>query len=155
MRILPFIAFFLTCFYALHANFVAYVNNPNGGDVTQIPIDPNTGAPTLGVTSPDEGNNTHDLAVTPDGKYIYVTSVAGFLEQFAIDPINGAPVFVGSIFIAFEVSDIAISPDGKNAYIVDGINNEILQIHLDPVTGTPTLAATLLFTSPISVEVAP
>ena len=56
-----------------------------------ICLDPTTGAPYFRGNDNDEGNDTHDLAASPNGEYIYVQpDNRGQLEQFAINPITGA-----------------------------------------------------------------
>jgi DNA-binding beta-propeller fold protein YncE len=137
------ISFYLFLFFgflsSLSASFNAYVTNLSGSDVSQIILDPATGNPSLGGTTPDSGNTPESLVVAPNQQYLYVGTESGTIEQFHINQITGAPTFVtsiahsGSAFLS-----MAIAPNGKNLYALDTNNNQIFQVALDPTTGNPS-----------------
>jgi DNA-binding beta-propeller fold protein YncE len=104
----------------------AYVTTGSG--VT--PISTATGTPgktiDVGVVGPNQW-----IAITPDGKTVYVSTENGCRGEgqdctITVTPIStatntpGKPIHVGSGPLAVGVGQIAITPDGKTAYVTTG-----------------------------------
>lgn len=124
-----------------------YVANPFGPSVSQLRIDPSTGALTLvnefmSSSSPDLQFPT-GVAFSPDGHSLYVADYGGGdIAEFDVDPLTGAitPKTVASI----DMPDAGSAPrrivtaaiDGTDyAYVSDYTNDEIVQFTIDPLTG--------------------
>ncbi len=64
----------------------------------------------------DTGDTPEALAVTNDGKFLYVGDGAG-IEVYAVDPSSGIPTSTGSaLALAASVQALALSPNGKVLY---------------------------------------
>ena len=123
----------------------AYVTDPGNfgagnGMVSQYGIDPSTGALTaLSPALVPSANGPDGLAVSPDGKSLYVTALtASVVSQYDIDPSSGAlsaktPATVPS---GQGPVGIAISPDGTSVYVADFDANAISQYAIAPSTET-------------------
>jgi YVTN family beta-propeller protein len=67
------------------------------------------------------GDGASSLAVSPDGKYVYVTnSVSDTVSQFHVDPDTGALTGRTDVAAGTGPVQIALSPDGKSAYVANG-----------------------------------
>jgi len=117
--------------------WTAYVTNFDSGTVT--PVDLATG--TTGTPIP-VGSGPDAIAITPDGKTAYVTDMGvGCGATTAVCPPGtvtplylatgkvGKPIPVGS-----GPDAIAITPDGKTAYVANGLSTSVVPIDL--ATGT-------------------
>ena len=113
-----------------------YVSNGRGGTVT--PIDTATNMPGEPI---DVGDEPFAIAVTPDGKTVYVAntwentgrpaSAPGTVTPIATATNTpGAPIEVGSQPWAF-----AITPDGKTAYVINFYSHSVTPIAT--ATNTP------------------
>ena len=106
----------------------AYVMTGSG--VTPISTATNRAGTTIHVGQGDLAQ----IAITPDGKTVYVSTVFGCHDRpsneyctFAVTPITtatnmpGTPITVGSgPWTLYDVGQIAITPDGKTAYVTTG-----------------------------------
>jgi YVTN family beta-propeller protein len=116
-----------------------YVVNTGSDDVTPINTATNTaGTPIGGPGAPFA--EPRDIAITPDGKTAYVTS-AGTLTKYPCEvvPINTATNTVGTPIVigqgnGFDAWDIAITPDGKTAYVTNDDAGNVIPINT--ATGT-------------------
>jgi hypothetical protein len=95
------------------------------------------------------GRGPHDLAITPDGKNLYVITVGGdTIGQYRINPATGAlsakPASTAATVLHPEA--IALAPDGKNAYVTSGNDRVLSQFAISPTTGkiTPLPPATVI-----------
>ncbi len=96
--------------YTYTAPPTAYVINSGSNNVT--PVNTLTGA--AGANVGVSGNGL-GVAVTPDGRYLYVPNYNG-----TVTPINTATDAAGTSIPGFsEAGAIAISPDGTTAYVGD------------------------------------
>lgn len=116
--------------------------------ISQYDIDPATEAlASFGLPMVDVGARPRSIAVSPDGKNAYVanslTLYWASISQYDIDPATGALTAKSSPTAASDgrPQDIAISPDGKSAYIVNvgsasiAGGHSISQYDIDPATG--------------------
>ena len=101
-----------------------------GTSVTPISTATNRAGTTIHVGQ----GNLAQIAITPDGKTVYVSTVFGCHDRpsneyctFAVTPISTAtntprtPITVGSgPWTLYDVGQIAITPDGKTAYVTTG-----------------------------------
>jgi YVTN family beta-propeller protein len=121
--------------------------NVNADTVTPISTATNTARKAIKV-----GPYPHAIAITPDGATAYVACFnvnvpPGQQGQGEVTPIHlatgtaGKPVSLGTNFPAF----IAITPDGKTAYVVNYYSGTV----------TPIRTATNTTETPISVSRAP
>jgi DNA-binding beta-propeller fold protein YncE len=97
------------------------------------------------------GKLPHDLAVSPDGKNLYVITVEDdTIAQYSISPGTGAlsakPVSTARTVSAPEA--IALSPNGKNAYVTSEHLGALSQFAISPVTGKITLLSPATVTAP-------
>ena len=138
----------------------AYVTGPSA--IWQYTINTATGRLTPkspATVATGRGSGPHDLAVTPDGKNLYVITVANAtISQYRISPHSGAlsarPVSTARTVPYPEA--LALSPDGKNAYVTSQGKGVLSQFAISPVTGkiTPLSPATVTAPSHGSLGVA-
>ena len=128
----------------------AYVTNYRSDNVSAYTIDPDSGALTHIEGSPFKaGEGAQGIAIDPAGKFIYVTNrraadVSGDVSAYAIDPQSGAltPV-AGSPFAAgTDPTGVAITPDGKFAYVTNkfnaqrhGLDGDVSAFAIDATSG--------------------
>ncbi len=149
-----------------HDGRSAYVVNDPGiqlnGTVSQYSIDPLTGAlsPKTPASVPT-GRAPQGVAVTPDGKSVYVTNTAAStVSQYSIDQVSGAlspkapaSVVAGSVPLA-----VAVTPDGKSAYVSNFGGDTLSQYSIDSLSGalSPKTPASVPGGSfPLAVAVTP
>jgi DNA-binding beta-propeller fold protein YncE len=131
------------------------------GTVSQYDIDPLTGA--LSPKSPaslPEANNPTNLAITPDGRNVYVTNqngvfppVPGSVSQYSADPATGAltPKAPATVLAGLAPWGIGVTPDGRSAYAVNSNGvavagaSTVSQYDIDATTGalSPKTPATV------------
>jgi YVTN family beta-propeller protein len=145
----------------------AYVTNQLSGSVSQYDVDPATGALTpKAAPAVASGLGPVAIAVTPDGRSAYTTNTAlgsgTTVSQFSIDPATGAlslkdpaEVTAGNL-----PEDIAVTPDGRSAYVTNGNDNTVSLFAIDAATGalspqTPATVATGQGPSGVAVSPAP
>ncbi len=115
------------------------------GDVSAYVIDPQSGALTPVAGSPfAAGVSPTGVAITPDGKFAYVTNkfnaqhgLDGDVSGFAIDPTSGALRAVpGSPFATGKFpTGVAITPNGKFAYVPAWQSHSVFAYAIDAHTG--------------------
>jgi DNA-binding beta-propeller fold protein YncE len=123
----------------------AYVTNINSDTISQYDIDPTSGAlsPKSPPTVPTGSAPTNGVAITPDNKSAYVYNSGGrqpaSVSQYDINPLGAlfpktpatVPAGQGST-----ASQLAVSPDGENLYVVN--SSVVRQYTIDPASGTLT-----------------
>jgi DNA-binding beta-propeller fold protein YncE len=103
---------------------------------------------------PEAMNQTYEAQTSPDGKNVYSVAVLGALVEYSRSSANGALTPIGCLTSGTEpcasshVSNsapgmanpaaIALSPDGKNAYVVTKGGNAIVELRRDAETGLLT-----------------
>ncbi|MCP9273565.1 tandem-95 repeat protein [Mycolicibacterium arenosum] len=133
----------------------AYVANLTGTTVTVIDIDPtsptynqvvDTNLVTPGVQNIAVGNGPAYAAITPDGTRLYVTNgnsasvsvvdiAPGSPNRYrAIDTDGNAANGVTNIPVGNTPREIAISPDGTRAYVVNAGSHTVSVIDIDPTS---------------------
>lgn len=112
--------------------------------------------------------NPNAMALSPDGSALFVASNNGEIEAWRRDAGTGLVTFADQVYDGSEggnslqfASAVAVSPDGKNLYVVGG-ENAITTFAWDGVAGTLTVidtdlsnAAGIPFEQPGSVAVTP
>ena len=106
--------------------FTVYVRSIRAGTVTPI---------TVGATTPEQpirvGQGSGAMAITPNGKTIYVADYGGMVTPIATATNTpGKPIKVGKVPVA-----IAITPDGKTAYVANVFSGTVTPIAT--ATNTP------------------
>jgi 6-phosphogluconolactonase len=88
------------------------------------------------------------VAVTPDGKSVYVTNLGNgsgnTLSQYNVDPLTGtlSPKTPATVATGLGPYGVAVTPDDKSAYVtnigdqVGLLGNALAQYNVDPLTGT-------------------
>jgi len=129
-----------------HHVYVVHDSFP--GPLSVIDAATNTVIKTLNAGA---GFHLEHVAVTPDGRHAYVTSIAG-----GVRIIDTATVSVsGSINVGGTLSDVAVSPDGRQVYVANTLSNNlsVIDTATDKVVGTiPTGPKGA---NPVGVAVAP
>jgi YVTN family beta-propeller protein len=121
----------LLCSYAFMASPVsaapfAYVANYFSSDVSVI----DTATNTVVVQSIPVGYLPHELAITPDGKWVYV---ANFSSLSVIE--TNTNTVVASIPVGAYPMDVVITPDGKRAYVTNSDIDGVVSV-IDTITNT-------------------
>src|SRR4029450_11858719 len=112
---------------ASHAAGNAYVANERAATVSQYAIGSGGGLSPLTPPTVMTRPVPFDVAVTPDGRSVYVTNIAAnTVSQYDVDPATGtlsgkAPPTVPT---GTGPRGIAVSPDGRNAYVANGVLND-------------------------------
>lgn len=127
-----------------------YVSNPFASSISQLRIDPSTGALTLvnefqSGSSPDLQFPT-GVALSPDGASLYATDyVGGDIAEFDVDPLSGAITPKSGTFIDLPNEGaeprriVTAAIDGTDyAYVSDYANDQIVQFTIDPASGELT-----------------
>jgi DNA-binding beta-propeller fold protein YncE len=96
----------------------------------------------------DSLGDAFDLAVSPDGKSVYVVNVSGAVVHLARDPASGALTYQGCIADggAYGCIDpphdslngavaVAVSHDGRSVYVTSRIANAVTHLTRDPNNG--------------------
>ncbi len=118
------------------------------GSISAFDIDPRTGELDEIEGSPfDAGNGTSGMALTPNGKYLYVgagnAQLVAAMFVFRVDRRTGRLTqVVGS---PFELPDPAMTPgnpafssDGRRMYLLDTLGSVVWAFDLDKRSGVPT-----------------
>ena len=125
----------------------AYVAN-SGNDHTVKVLD--TGTNQVAATIPL--NLSIDLAFTPNGKHGYVTDFEGVSVIDTATSTVETTITIGKGDTVTVGRGIAITPDGKNAYLTNGGSNTVSVID----TATNTVSATVVVgVDPVGVAVTP
>jgi 6-phosphogluconolactonase (cycloisomerase 2 family) len=110
------------------------------------------------VSTVETGTGANGIAITPNGKSLYVA--VGAVWQYSINPNTGklTPKSPATVAAPGNAHEIAIAPDGKNAYVVTVANNTVSQYRINPKTGAlsskpVSTARTVLH--PESIKIAP
>jgi len=113
------------------------------GDVSQFAIGAGGQLSALSPPTITAGRLPGYLAVTPNGKSVYVSNfLDDTISQYNVDPSTGAlspknpatiesgnsPAFGGA-------AGVAVTPDGTTAYVVNSADNLVWMYNIDPATG--------------------
>jgi DNA-binding beta-propeller fold protein YncE len=150
--------------------YVTNRGNGTGLTLSEYNVDPLTGtlSPKVPATVPT-GMGPVGIAVTPDGRSVYVTNFGSpdgrlpfgnTLSQYDVDPLTGAlsPKTPAIVATGTAPQGIAVTPDGKRAYVTDVVDDTISQYSINALTGalSPTTPATVATGSgPSDVVVGP
>jgi YVTN family beta-propeller protein len=121
------------------------------GEVSVIDTATNNATTNISV-----GLGAHGVAVTPDGKKVYVTNEIksdGLVYDNAnVSVIDTATNMVTAVPVGQWPTGVAITPDGKNVYVANEVSNNVSVIN----TTTNTITATVTgLISPDGVAVSP
>jgi DNA-binding beta-propeller fold protein YncE len=153
---------------AAQATGNVYVTNAagNANTVSQYAIGADGALSSLNPATIATDSFPHGIAVTPDGKSAYVANSTNFgfgsgtVSQYSIDPLSGAlwPKTPATLAAGGFPVGIAVTPDGRSAYVTNEFSGTVSQYSIDPASGalspkTPeTVAAG---PSPVAVATTP
>ena len=127
----------LTPYPVLIANRGDDLDGPNGTSVTDI-------GPSWNVTIPVQ-TDPSGIAVTPDGKYAYVTNYLSGTVSVIEGANTATPSVLTTLTVGGHPDGIAITPDGNYAYLTnDGTANGTVDVIDGADTGTPSVSSTTL-----------
>ncbi len=117
--------------------FVLRVANGDGnGDAPQvIPVDA-AGHPGQGITVGDETFNVSAIVSAPDGNHVYALLFQGLLVAIDTHSLKAA----APIQLPDTANGIAISPDGRSAYVTVGSTPGIVKVDLATGVAWPPIA---------------
>jgi DNA-binding beta-propeller fold protein YncE len=142
-----------------------YVDSIGSNDLAVLSRDPATGALSpkqtvrACITTRCDQNFGADggLAISPDGKSVYLAGIGGYLGVFDRDPVSGVltqkPGSAGCFAEGSprgvcpmarplrEALGVVVSPDGRSVYVTAYIGSGIAIFDRDPATGTLTQKA--------------
>lgn len=128
---------YVTGFYG--DTLAVFARDAESGQLTFLEVQRN------GVNGVDGLSNAVEVAVSPDGAHVYVTSHQGStLAAFARDPLTGRLTFVQAQREGLPGPDhrlvgLAVSPDGAHVYVSGlGTENDVAVFARDAVTGMLT-----------------
>jgi 6-phosphogluconolactonase (cycloisomerase 2 family) len=135
----------------------AYATTSRSG-VFQYSIDPVDGALSP-KNPPSAGTGAYgSIAIAPNDQTAYI-ACAGAICQYDIDPVSGAlsPKNPPTVASGTSAVDVAITADGKNAYVTDREGDAIFQYNIDPATGSlsPDNPATVSASDPVGITTWP
>lgn len=117
----------------------AYVTDGSNGDVTVIDTDPTSSTFNQVISTPNlltAFNAPNDAAATPDSRYVYVTNFLGdnlpITAVSVIDTDPTSPTYNSTILTpglslpgTVRFFTIAVTPNARYAYAVDGFNTQV------------------------------
>jgi sugar lactone lactonase YvrE len=111
-------------------------------------------SPGCGTLLPRGVNNTYQAQVSPDGRNVYSVAIGGDLVEYSRNPATGGLTVIGCLTETTEPcapehvtteavamngpAAVAISPDGKNVYVVTQGTNAVVEFSRRPETGLLT-----------------
>ncbi len=112
------------------------------------------GTPACTTLVPSGLSSTYKAQVSPENNNVYSVAINGALVEYSRNQANGSLTVIGCVTSASTVcasadetkevatmenpAAIAISPDGKNAYVVTQGHNNLVEFSRDPGTGLLT-----------------
>jgi len=122
----------------------AYVINYNAGTVTPVNTATNTALKAIPV-----GRSPFAIAVTPDGKTVYVNGESAPGGTWGVTPISTATNKAGKVIgIPQEPYAFAITPNGRTAYVTGSAG-------VTPVSTTTNRAGTAIKTGQVAIAITP
>jgi YVTN family beta-propeller protein len=150
--------FFVPNVVSAQAGPLAYVTNQNSDSVTVIDTSTNTTVGTA-ITLPT-GSRPAGLAVTPDGKFVYVANQGSPTLKGSVSVIATSTNTVATTISLCDCSTgpsaigVAITPDGLHAYVTDKGLQAVHVIDTSTNTRTKSITATTIV-SPFSIAITP
>ena len=138
----------------------AYVVNNDSADISQYAMAAGGELSPLNPATVAAGPGPGAVAVSPDGKSVYVTnSTNNTVSQYDVDQMSGAlsPKVPPAVATGTSPRDVAVTPDGTSAYVTNGgSGNTVSQYDIHPETGalspkTPASVATGALSAHIAV----
>jgi YVTN family beta-propeller protein len=102
-----------------------WVVNPDNDSVTEIEVEDDDNRVVARVSVGDEPQN---LAITPDGKYVYVSNTGS--GTVSVIRTKDKPKVVETIDVGTEPYGMAITPDGRKLYVANARSNDVSVIDL-------------------------
>lgn len=109
-------------------------STPKAATIREYRIDQRTGVLTP-IGSVATGTGANGIAITPDGKSLYVA--VGPIWQYSINPTTGklSPKLPATIATPGTAHELVTAPDGKSLYVVTVANNTVSQYRINSTTG--------------------
>jgi YVTN family beta-propeller protein len=164
MRItLTLLIFSVVCAGTASAQPFAYVTNGGSNNVSVINVSTNKLIRTIDTV--DFARGPFGVAVTPDGKFVYVANAGSFLDQEprTVSVIRTSDnMVVATVDVGLNPLGVAVTPDGRFVYVTNGGQNIIRPFYTvsviersdDPVNDT-VVATVAVRAIPAGVAVTP
>ncbi len=114
----------------------AFTRNPSTGALSFVEVEKD------GVGGVDGLNGAHGVAVSPDGRHVYVASISDALVAFTRSPTTGTLNFVeaemdgvGGVDGLDGARGVTVSDDGKHVYVASSEDGAVAVFSRDGVTG--------------------
>lgn len=140
--------------------YVANANTNNDGGIYIFSRDTTTGVLSgnsfAAVTGGTNGTSTQALypCVSPDGKNVYVCCNFGYSRIFSRNTTTGLLTYQGDFSIS-SPSDISVSPDNLNVYVLNQSSYYIYIFNRNLSNGSLTSAGTIAAYNPINICISP
>ncbi len=104
----------------------AYIATHGANTVSVVDTSTNTIVDTITLPGPNagEGGGLEGVAITPDGKFVYVANVSGLVS--VINTVNDH--VIATITIPGGAYGLAASPDGQSVYVTSPAANAVSQV---------------------------
>ena len=124
-----------------------YTSDPWSENVAIIDTTTNTVVKTVLVETTSVDATLRGVAVTPDGKYVYMTNGIGSVT--VID--TASNTIVKTVPVGTTPSGVAVTPDGKHVYVTNQGSNGVSVID----TASNTVVATVPVAGPSAISIIP
>ena len=124
-----------------------YTSDPWSENVAIIDTTTNTVVKTVLVETTSVDAILGGVAVTPDGKYVYMTNGIGSVT--VID--TASNTIVKTVPVGTTPSGVAVTPDGKHVYVTNQGSNGVSVIN----TASNTVVATVPVAAPSAISIIP
>ena len=120
-------------------NHFVFVANKDKASVTELTIDPSTGAATVpsGTDQTNVGGPATAVVTDPSGSHVYIASSSGIAafsiaSNGSLTPISGSPFALAGA----SPTDLAIDPNGKFLYVAFNGSNQVASYPINATDGS-------------------
>lgn len=128
--------------------YVLFTNGTGSENVAIIDTATNTVVKTILVETNAIGTTLTGVAVTPDGKYVYLSN-QGSNSVAVVD--TASNTVVNTVLVGTSPSGVAVTPDGKHVYVANQGSNSVSVIK----TASNTVVTTVPVAGPSAISIIP